>query len=465
MLQQPVMRRFQHTLQAGALGTIQAGRRAALGLKAAALSLPPASEPPSRRAAAHFSTPAAPSTSRCCGSTAQNGSVHSAVRARAVTAQIRRGRSAGESTVQWRMEADGSTIANAFENATRATCVTRAMHNADGAQSQDASSEVNGVEQTPVKSGETEQTDREDVVDGFRHKVGELLRWAEEEPPAGYRPNVGLCIVNQQGLVLVASRLDQPDTWQMPQVRVSVRRGGVSLTLFPFPLLPSLPDLASPSLPLSSSLPLPFSRSFPPSSLSLSPRSPSTHARHAAAAVAAGRNRRGGGRGRVGGGAARAGGGDGHSAALRAARGRGEAGPPFCESMRPPTCVSILASTPLTPLTPSPLPFLPHSPSPPLLPLVLPVPSNLPFRTPTVYPRWGSGCATATPRQSFRALPSGGGGSGRGRRSDGERRGAGVAEGVLRWMVVERSYVEWEGKGREMGCCRVAAGQKERGGR
>ncbi|CAI5994103.1 unnamed protein product [Closterium sp. NIES-64] len=123
------------------------------------------------------------------------------------------------------MEADGNTISNAFENATRATCVTRATHNADGAQSQDASSEVNGVEQTPVKSGETEQTDREVVVDGFRHKVGELLRWAEEEPPAGYRPNVGLCIVNQEGLVLVASRLDQPDTWQMPQGGIDVAGG------------------------------------------------------------------------------------------------------------------------------------------------------------------------------------------------------------------------------------------------
>ncbi|CAI5470703.1 unnamed protein product [Closterium sp. Yama58-4] len=123
------------------------------------------------------------------------------------------------------MEADGSTIGSEFENATRATCVTRATRNVDDAQSHDPSSEVNGVEQTPVKPGETEQTDRGDFVDGFRHKVGELLRWSEAEPPAGYRPNVGLCIVNQQGLVLVASRLDQPDTWQMPQVRVSVRHG------------------------------------------------------------------------------------------------------------------------------------------------------------------------------------------------------------------------------------------------
>lgn len=32
-----------------------------------------------------------------------------------------------------------------------------------------------------------------------------------------YRPNVGLCVVNKQGLVFAARRVDDPDSWQMPQ--------------------------------------------------------------------------------------------------------------------------------------------------------------------------------------------------------------------------------------------------------
>lgn len=34
----------------------------------------------------------------------------------------------------------------------------------------------------------------------------------------GYRPNVGMCVVNKHGLVLAATRLDDTsNTWQMPQ--------------------------------------------------------------------------------------------------------------------------------------------------------------------------------------------------------------------------------------------------------
>lgn len=36
-------------------------------------------------------------------------------------------------------------------------------------------------------------------------------------PPPGYRPNVGLCIINTMGQVFVARRIDLPDSWQMPQ--------------------------------------------------------------------------------------------------------------------------------------------------------------------------------------------------------------------------------------------------------
>eukprot|EP01018_Ginkgo_biloba_P012248 Gb_08083 [translate_table: standard] len=36
-------------------------------------------------------------------------------------------------------------------------------------------------------------------------------------PPPGYRPNAGLCLINSKNQVFVASRLDVPGAWQMPQ--------------------------------------------------------------------------------------------------------------------------------------------------------------------------------------------------------------------------------------------------------
>ncbi|KAH9317340.1 hypothetical protein KI387_019109, partial [Taxus chinensis] len=38
-----------------------------------------------------------------------------------------------------------------------------------------------------------------------------------EGPPPGYRPNVGICLINSNNQVFVASRLDVPGAWQMPQ--------------------------------------------------------------------------------------------------------------------------------------------------------------------------------------------------------------------------------------------------------
>ncbi|KAG9136017.1 hypothetical protein Leryth_015865 [Lithospermum erythrorhizon] len=35
--------------------------------------------------------------------------------------------------------------------------------------------------------------------------------------PAGYRPNVGICLINCDNMVFVASRLNVPGAWQMPQ--------------------------------------------------------------------------------------------------------------------------------------------------------------------------------------------------------------------------------------------------------
>lgn len=38
-----------------------------------------------------------------------------------------------------------------------------------------------------------------------------------ESPPAGYRKNVGICLVNPSKKIFTASRINIPDTWQMPQ--------------------------------------------------------------------------------------------------------------------------------------------------------------------------------------------------------------------------------------------------------
>ncbi|KAL1553657.1 Nudix hydrolase 25 [Salvia divinorum] len=35
--------------------------------------------------------------------------------------------------------------------------------------------------------------------------------------PSGYRPNVGVCVINDANMVFVASRLNVPGAWQMPQ--------------------------------------------------------------------------------------------------------------------------------------------------------------------------------------------------------------------------------------------------------
>ncbi|XP_052187410.1 nudix hydrolase 25 isoform X2 [Diospyros lotus] len=39
-----------------------------------------------------------------------------------------------------------------------------------------------------------------------------------EDLPSGYRPNVGVCLINSDNQVFVASRLNVPGAWQMPQV-------------------------------------------------------------------------------------------------------------------------------------------------------------------------------------------------------------------------------------------------------
>lgn len=44
-----------------------------------------------------------------------------------------------------------------------------------------------------------------------------------EAPPPGYRPNVGICLINaSSGKVFLASRLDIPSSWQMPQGGVDI---------------------------------------------------------------------------------------------------------------------------------------------------------------------------------------------------------------------------------------------------
>ncbi|KAL0326899.1 UNVERIFIED_CONTAM: Nudix hydrolase 25 [Sesamum angustifolium] len=39
-----------------------------------------------------------------------------------------------------------------------------------------------------------------------------------EHLPSGYRPNVGVCLINDDNKVFVASRLNVPGAWQMPQL-------------------------------------------------------------------------------------------------------------------------------------------------------------------------------------------------------------------------------------------------------
>eukprot|EP00252_Welwitschia_mirabilis_P008204 TRINITY_DN19932_c0_g1_i1.p1 TRINITY_DN19932_c0_g1~~TRINITY_DN19932_c0_g1_i1.p1 ORF type:complete len:167 (+),score=28.90 TRINITY_DN19932_c0_g1_i1:118-618(+) len=41
-----------------------------------------------------------------------------------------------------------------------------------------------------------------------------------ENPPSGYRSNVGVCLLNSENQVFVASRLNLPGAWQMPQGEV-----------------------------------------------------------------------------------------------------------------------------------------------------------------------------------------------------------------------------------------------------
>nr|XP_025694503.1 nudix hydrolase 25 isoform X1 [Arachis hypogaea] len=38
-----------------------------------------------------------------------------------------------------------------------------------------------------------------------------------EDLPQGYRPNVGVCLINSHNQIFVASRLNVPGAWQMPQ--------------------------------------------------------------------------------------------------------------------------------------------------------------------------------------------------------------------------------------------------------
>lgn len=40
---------------------------------------------------------------------------------------------------------------------------------------------------------------------------------ASDTPPEGYRPCVGIVLINRDGLVFTGQRYDTPDAWQMPQ--------------------------------------------------------------------------------------------------------------------------------------------------------------------------------------------------------------------------------------------------------
>ncbi|XP_031248010.1 nudix hydrolase 26, chloroplastic-like [Pistacia vera] len=44
-----------------------------------------------------------------------------------------------------------------------------------------------------------------------------LAHSSMDAPPEGYRRNVGICLINSSKKIFAASRLDIPDSWQMPQ--------------------------------------------------------------------------------------------------------------------------------------------------------------------------------------------------------------------------------------------------------
>ncbi|KAJ4916874.1 Nudix hydrolase 25 [Raphanus sativus] len=50
-----------------------------------------------------------------------------------------------------------------------------------------------------------------------KSKLQKKTKAEMENLPPGYRPNVGVCLINSDNLVFVASRLNVPGAWQMPQ--------------------------------------------------------------------------------------------------------------------------------------------------------------------------------------------------------------------------------------------------------
>eukprot|EP00897_Mesotaenium_endlicherianum_P007880 jgi/Mesen1/711/ME000109S_10927 len=52
--------------------------------------------------------------------------------------------------------------------------------------------------------------------EAVRRAVGVVMA-ALDSPPPTYRANVGVCLVNKENKVFVASRIDTPGAWQMPQ--------------------------------------------------------------------------------------------------------------------------------------------------------------------------------------------------------------------------------------------------------
>ncbi|XP_044461018.1 nudix hydrolase 26, chloroplastic-like [Mangifera indica] len=44
-----------------------------------------------------------------------------------------------------------------------------------------------------------------------------LVHSSMDTPPEGYRRNVGICLINSSKKIFAASRLDIPNSWQMPQ--------------------------------------------------------------------------------------------------------------------------------------------------------------------------------------------------------------------------------------------------------
>ncbi|XP_073525885.1 uncharacterized protein [Phyllobates terribilis] len=80
---------------------------------------------------------------------------------------------------------------------------------------------------TPI----TTSTSTTKTTRAFSFSPSSSLQQSMEFPPEGYRRNVGICLINSSKQIFVASRLDIPDAWQMPQGGIDEDEDSVSAAI------------------------------------------------------------------------------------------------------------------------------------------------------------------------------------------------------------------------------------------